>query len=195
MVIASFEPREESVIREVLHRHLRVPRQSGRFAADRGRSSRARRRCRASSDADLVIVNTCSVTSSADQGARQTIRRIARDNPSAERRSDRMLRDAPAATRLPSFRTSFALSQTTRRSGSSRRRPSGSGTATAPAARQSSLASRAARRSPSACRPGARSAAAIASFQRRAAPAAACPLTTSFVKSTAWRPRASRRSR
>ena len=36
-----------------------------------------------SSDADLVIVNTCSVTSSADQGARQTIRRIARDNPSA----------------------------------------------------------------------------------------------------------------
>jgi threonylcarbamoyladenosine tRNA methylthiotransferase MtaB len=35
-------------------------------------------------DADLVVVNTCSVTASADQGARQTIRRIARDNPSAE---------------------------------------------------------------------------------------------------------------
>jgi threonylcarbamoyladenosine tRNA methylthiotransferase MtaB len=33
--------------------------------------------------ADLVIVNTCSVTASADQGARQTIRRIARTNPSA----------------------------------------------------------------------------------------------------------------
>ena len=32
-------------------------------------------------DADVVIVNTCSVTASADQGARQTIRRIARDNP------------------------------------------------------------------------------------------------------------------
>jgi threonylcarbamoyladenosine tRNA methylthiotransferase MtaB len=32
-------------------------------------------------DADLVVVNTCSVTASADQGARQTIRRIARDNP------------------------------------------------------------------------------------------------------------------
>jgi threonylcarbamoyladenosine tRNA methylthiotransferase MtaB len=31
--------------------------------------------------ADLVIVNTCSVTASADQGARQTIRRIARSNP------------------------------------------------------------------------------------------------------------------
>jgi threonylcarbamoyladenosine tRNA methylthiotransferase MtaB len=37
----------------------------------------------ASRDADLVIVNTCSVTATADQGARQTIRRIARENPSA----------------------------------------------------------------------------------------------------------------
>src|SRR5215216_6566064 len=35
------------------------------------------------SDADLVIVNTCSVTATADQGARQTIRRISRTNPSA----------------------------------------------------------------------------------------------------------------
>jgi threonylcarbamoyladenosine tRNA methylthiotransferase MtaB len=34
--------------------------------------------------ADVVIVNTCSVTASADQGARQTIRRIARVNPSAK---------------------------------------------------------------------------------------------------------------
>ncbi|HEX7138384.1 MAG TPA: tRNA (N(6)-L-threonylcarbamoyladenosine(37)-C(2))-methylthiotransferase MtaB [Vicinamibacterales bacterium] len=33
--------------------------------------------------ADLVIVNTCSVTATADQGARQTIRRVARDNPTA----------------------------------------------------------------------------------------------------------------
>jgi threonylcarbamoyladenosine tRNA methylthiotransferase MtaB len=33
--------------------------------------------------ADLVVVNTCSVTATADQGARQTIRRIARDNPHA----------------------------------------------------------------------------------------------------------------
>jgi len=36
-----------------------------------------------SSEADLVVVNTCSVTASADQGARQTIRRVARDNPRA----------------------------------------------------------------------------------------------------------------
>jgi threonylcarbamoyladenosine tRNA methylthiotransferase MtaB len=35
-----------------------------------------------STEADLVVVNTCSVTATADQGARQTIRRIARDNPS-----------------------------------------------------------------------------------------------------------------
>jgi threonylcarbamoyladenosine tRNA methylthiotransferase MtaB len=34
--------------------------------------------------ADVVIVNTCSVTASADQGARQTIRRVARSNPSAQ---------------------------------------------------------------------------------------------------------------
>ena len=33
--------------------------------------------------ADLVLVNTCSVTATSDQGARQTIRRVARDNPSA----------------------------------------------------------------------------------------------------------------
>src|SRR5881296_3483960 len=34
--------------------------------------------------ADLVVVNTCSVTATADQGARQTIRRVARDNPCAK---------------------------------------------------------------------------------------------------------------
>ena len=33
--------------------------------------------------AELVIVNTCSVTASADQGARQTIRRLSRANPAA----------------------------------------------------------------------------------------------------------------
>ena len=33
--------------------------------------------------ADVVVVNTCSVTATADHGARQTIRRIARTNPKA----------------------------------------------------------------------------------------------------------------
>lgn len=33
--------------------------------------------------ADIVVVNTCSVTASADQGARQSIRRLHRDNPDA----------------------------------------------------------------------------------------------------------------
>ena len=37
----------------------------------------------ASEKADVVVVNTCSVTASADQGARQAIRRVARANPSA----------------------------------------------------------------------------------------------------------------
>ncbi len=46
--------------------------------------------------ADLVVVNTCSVTASADQGARQTIRRIARENPSA-----RIVATGCYATRRP----------------------------------------------------------------------------------------------
>ena len=37
--------------------------------------------CASPEDADLLIVNTCSVTCTADQGARQTIRRIVRSNP------------------------------------------------------------------------------------------------------------------
>jgi len=37
--------------------------------------------CTSPEEADLVVVNTCSVTATADQGARQTIRRIARNNP------------------------------------------------------------------------------------------------------------------
>jgi threonylcarbamoyladenosine tRNA methylthiotransferase MtaB len=58
--------------------------------------------------ADLVVVNTCSVTATADQGARQTIRRIARDNPSARivvtgcyatRRPDEV-RDLPNVARV-----------------------------------------------------------------------------------------------
>jgi threonylcarbamoyladenosine tRNA methylthiotransferase MtaB len=35
------------------------------------------------SAADVVIVNSCSVTATADQGARQTIRRVGRENPAA----------------------------------------------------------------------------------------------------------------
>jgi threonylcarbamoyladenosine tRNA methylthiotransferase MtaB len=60
--------------------------------------------------ADVVIVNTCSVTATADQGARQTIRRIARDNPAAQivvtgcyatRRPDEV-RDLPNVVRVVS---------------------------------------------------------------------------------------------
>src|SRR5687768_8958655 len=47
-------------------------------------------------EADLIIVNTCSVTATADQGARQTIRRIARENPSA-----RLVATGCYATRRP----------------------------------------------------------------------------------------------
>jgi threonylcarbamoyladenosine tRNA methylthiotransferase MtaB len=59
-------------------------------------------------DADLVVVNTCSVTASADQGARQTIRRVVRNNPGvrvvvtgcyATRRPDE-LQDLPNVVRV-----------------------------------------------------------------------------------------------
>jgi threonylcarbamoyladenosine tRNA methylthiotransferase MtaB len=46
--------------------------------------------------ADLIVVNTCSVTASADQGARQTIRRLHRANPSA-----RIVATGCYATRCP----------------------------------------------------------------------------------------------
>jgi threonylcarbamoyladenosine tRNA methylthiotransferase MtaB len=35
-------------------------------------------------DADVIVVNSCSVTATADQGTRQAIRRAARENPSAK---------------------------------------------------------------------------------------------------------------
>ncbi len=35
-------------------------------------------------EADVVVVNTCSVTATADQGTRQTLRRVARLNPGAQ---------------------------------------------------------------------------------------------------------------
>jgi threonylcarbamoyladenosine tRNA methylthiotransferase MtaB len=40
--------------------------------------------CAPPAEADVVVVNTCSVTASADQGARQTIRRIVRSNPTVK---------------------------------------------------------------------------------------------------------------
>jgi len=47
-------------------------------------------------EADVVVVNTCSVTATADQGARQTIRRVARVNPSV-----RVIVTGCYATRAP----------------------------------------------------------------------------------------------
>jgi threonylcarbamoyladenosine tRNA methylthiotransferase MtaB len=37
----------------------------------------------AAHEADIVVVNTCSVTGAADQGARQIVRKISRENPAA----------------------------------------------------------------------------------------------------------------
>ena len=48
------------------------------------------------SSAELVVVNSCSVTASADQGTRQAIRKVARENPAA-----RILVTGCYATRRP----------------------------------------------------------------------------------------------
>jgi len=53
-------------------------------------------------EADVVVVNTCSVTATADQGARQTIRRVARLNPSV-----RIIVTGCYATRAPHDLTSL----------------------------------------------------------------------------------------
>ena len=64
----------------------------------------------ASAEADLIVVNTCSVTSSADQGARQAVRRIARENPTARRAAIRYPSPPPvliASCRRPVSATSW----------------------------------------------------------------------------------------
>jgi threonylcarbamoyladenosine tRNA methylthiotransferase MtaB len=68
--------------------------------------------CASPDEADLVVVNTCSVTAAADQGARQTIRRIARSNPDVQivvtgcyaTRRPGELRDLPNVTHVVSNR-------------------------------------------------------------------------------------------
>ena len=67
-------------------------------------------------------MNTCSVTATADQGARQTIRRIARDESRRPGRRDRLLRDAaPRRGREPA-RTSCASCRTREKDDLVRRR-------------------------------------------------------------------------
>ena len=56
-------------------------------------------------DADLVVVNTCSVTSAADQGTRQIVRKIARENPGA-----RIVVTGCYATRRPERSPAFPAS-------------------------------------------------------------------------------------
>ena len=172
---------------EVLRHHVRLPRESGRLARLRGGFSRARRRQPPrTEDADVVVVNTCSVTASADQAARQTIRRVTRVNPAAQNRRHRLLchaaagRSRDAAERPPrgAQRRQAAIDTLVGRDGlvPDRRPPNASATATAVAARRSSRASPAERRSRCACRPAARSRARTASSRRREARRAASPV-------------------
>ena len=91
--------RKASVDREVRRRHVRLPREPGRLAGDRGRAAaRAAASACPPAQADVVVVNTCSVTGAADQGARQTVRKVARENPARANRGDRVLRDEASPT-------------------------------------------------------------------------------------------------
>ena len=140
---------------------------------------------RAVADADVVVVNTCSVTATADQGARQTIRRIARDNPAARivvtgcyaTRCADDVAALPGVVRVvrndrearPRRRTRGRRDRRSTRTSDSRRRRS---VRRADRARTSPAGPR----SRCACRPAARSAAPTASFRRRAAPARSLPV-------------------
>jgi threonylcarbamoyladenosine tRNA methylthiotransferase MtaB len=57
--------------------------QADSMAIERDLRTRGGRPASGDDDADLVIVNSCSVTASADQGTRQAVRRIARRNARA----------------------------------------------------------------------------------------------------------------
>jgi threonylcarbamoyladenosine tRNA methylthiotransferase MtaB len=93
-----------------------------------------------SSDADLVIVNTCSVTATADQGARQTIRRIARENPRAKivatgcyaTRCENEVAALPGVVRVVRNADKLAFASSVARPSAVGDRPSGDGPCGAP---------------------------------------------------------------
>ena len=157
-----------------------------------------------SRDADLVVVNTCSVTATADQGARQTIRRIARENPARAHRRDRLLRDALRRTTSPRCPASSGSSATTDKidfvgDRSSAMRPDDGRAVRCRrrrrAARRSRRASRAARRSRCACRPAARSVRVLHHPDHARARPQPCRSTTSCREIERVAAPASRRSR
>ena len=147
-------------------------------------------------EADIVVVNTCSVTASADQAARQTIRRIARINPAAKivvtgcyatRRPDEVV-DLPGVMRVvPNDDKPELISS--RASGFSRPDLDNGAialaTATGVAAPCSSPASPAGPRLRCGCRPDAPSSARTASSPPRAAGREACRLKMCSRKSRA----------
>ena len=147
----------------------------------------------ATHDADLVVVNTCSVTGAADQGTRQIVRKIARENPARQNRRHRLLRDAAARRSRRVCPASFRSFPTIARISSRRKSglthgASGSATATARAARRSRRDWPAARRLRCACRPAAIRPAPTASSRRRAdAGRSTAARTTCSRRSTACR--------
>ena len=164
--------------------------------------------------ADVVVVNTCSVTSSADQGARQTIRRIARANPRARivvtgcyatRRPDELAAlpnvvrvvpndDKPHLIRIGIRGSGVGTRNADGSDSDSRRPPSDSATETEAAALPSRPASRDAQPSHCGCRPAARSRVLTASSRRQEASRGAYRSnTSSWTWIVSWPP-ASRKS-
>ena len=148
------------------------------------------------------IVNTCSVTATADQGARQTIRRIARDNPASASSSPAAMRD-PLRERIAALPDVVARRRATAdkdSDSSDLRRVTAAdvdwlGSGDGPVGRRSSRASPDARRSRCGCRPAATSPAPTASSRRREARAKRAGGTTSWrTVERAWPRPDSRRS-
>ena len=152
--------------------------------------------------ADLVIVNTCSVTATADQGARQTIRRVARENPSARivvtgcyaTRSAGRTGEPPRCDPRRQERRQARSGCRPRAAWRDLDRRTVLGTATGRVARASNPGSRGGRHSRCGSRPAARNAAAIASSRPRVGPAAAGRSRRSPAKSIGLPRRATRRS-
>ena len=190
---------------EVLHRHVRLPREPGGLAAPGGRAARPRRRARLERHGgsrhrqQLLGDGVGRPGRAADRpppGARQS---------RGAHRGDRLLRHAVGPARSPRFPTCCASCPTTHKdglaadlAGDARPHDGGAlwrGRGLVRRARLRSPAWRGARPTRCASRPAATRAAPTASSRRRAGAPGACRSRRCSTRWTGPRPRASRRSR
>jgi len=80
----------------ILGKKLRLPRLPSRRSRHRSRPDRERILPAATAaDAELIVLNTCTVTATADDEVRQTVRRMHRDHPHARILITDVTRNAP----------------------------------------------------------------------------------------------------